>query len=80
MLQPESHREGVGGAPLQNDSRKHLQVQRPGLNLTPAVPTPPSRLAGPESDATRLPPGEVRGLVSARDVETQVQGQEKALH
>lgn len=76
----QSHREGVGGAPPQNDSRKHLQVQRPGLNLTPAVPTPPSGLAGPESDSTRLPTREVRGLVSAKDVETQVQGQEKALH
>lgn len=79
MLQPESHREGVGRSPPQNDSRKRLQVRRPGLNLTPAVPTPPSGLAGPESDPTHLPPGEVRGLILARDVETQVQGQEKAL-
>lgn len=79
MLQPESHREGVGSSPLQNDSRKHLQVRRPGLNLTPAAPTPPSGVAGPESDSTHLPPGEVRGLISARDIETQVQGQEKAL-
>lgn len=40
---------------------------------------PTQRARGPESDSTHLPPGEVRGLISARDVKTQVQGQEKAL-
>ena len=46
MLQPDSHGEGWGSSPLQNDSRKHLQARPPGLNLTPAVPTPPSGLGG----------------------------------
>ena len=40
---------------------------------------PTQRARGPESDSTHLPPREVRGLISARDVKTQVQGQEKAL-
>lgn len=40
---------------------------------------PTQRARGPESDSTHLPPREARGLISARDVKTQVQHQEKAL-
>lgn len=54
MLQPESQGR-VGGAPPQNDSRKHLQVQRPGLNHTHQFPPRPAGLARPESNSTRLP-------------------------